>query len=351
MTARERITYSIRVVLSHALYYGGVLHLVRRFALRRKAVVLMYHRVLNGEQQARTASHRGLVVGSETFARHIAIIKRLFRVLTVDDLANHLANRIPFDGPCCLITFDDGWIDNLENALPILREQGVPAVMFLPVNFVGSGRLFTREALTHLLVKLIEAIRCEPTRREAFRPHLAPLGLDTLLDAADPDPLPAVIKAVGSHRFASGTAFEAAIAALSTELGVNGADLSDLDTFVDWSQVDLLAAQGFSFGGHGVDHRVLTQVPEDVVRFEAETSKKVLDARLHRPTRAFAYPNGAWTPEVAETVRSAGYELAFTVEPGTVGCDDAPFSLRRVNIHEDMTRSTPMFLARLVGVL
>ena len=351
MNARERITYSIRVVLSYALYYCGVLHLLQRFRLRQKAVVLMYHRVLNAEQQARTASHPGLVVGDETFARHITVLKRFFHVLTLDDLANHLAKRIPFDRSSCLITFDDGWIDNLENALPVLQEHRVPAVMFLPVNFVGRGRLFTREALTHLLVKAINISRREPARRDGLRPHLAPLGLDGLLDVADPDPLPAVVKAVAAHRFASGPAFETAIAVLSTELGVNGARLSDLDTFVDWSQVDTLAEQGFSFGGHGADHRVLTTVPPEVVQFEVETSKKVLDAKLRRPVRAFAYPNGAWSHDVASAVKAAGYELAFTVESGAVGCDDAPFSLRRVNIHEGMTRSTPMFLARLVGVL
>jgi hypothetical protein len=82
MTSRERISYSVRLVLSYLLYYSGVLHLVRRFRLRRKAVVLMYHRVLNTEQQARTASHPGLVVGDETFARHVAVLKRFFAVLT-----------------------------------------------------------------------------------------------------------------------------------------------------------------------------------------------------------------------------------------------------------------------------
>jgi peptidoglycan/xylan/chitin deacetylase (PgdA/CDA1 family) len=351
MTARERITYSIRLLLSYALYYGGVLHLMRRFRLRGKAVVLMYHRVLNTDQQLRTASQPGLVVGDETFARQVGVLKRFFHVLTLDELADHLASRVPFERPSCLITFDDGWIDNLENALPILRAHGVPAVMFLPVNFVGGRRLFTREALTHLLVKAIEVGRREPARRKTLRPHLVPLGLDALLDVADADPLAAVIKVIGAHRFASGPEFEAAVAGLSRELGVDGAAISNLDAFIDWSQVDVLSAQGFSFGGHGADHRVLTTVPEEKVRFEVETSKKVLDARLRRPVRAFAYPNGAWNAAVADTVKSAGYELAFTVEPGAVGCDDAPFSLRRVNIHEGMTRSTPMFLARLVGVL
>ena len=53
---------------------------------------------------------------------------------------------------------------------------------------------------------------------------------------------------------------------------------------------------------------------------------------------------------IAATVQSLGYRLAFTIESGHVSCTDNPFGLRRVSIHDGMTRSTPMFLARLTGL-
>ena len=231
MTARERVSYGVRMAISHTLYYSGVLHLWLRLALRRKAVVLAYHRVLTPEQRARTASQQGLVVEDGTFARHVALLTRLFTVLTLDEFADHLTRRRPFHGPCCLITFDDGWIDNFENALPVLRAHQLPAVMFLPVNFIGRRRLFTREALTHLLVRAIAVSRQEPGRRDGLRAQLAPLGLGPVLDVEDEDPLRAVLMLVGAHRYASGPAFEALVASLSAEFGVSDADLSDLDTF------------------------------------------------------------------------------------------------------------------------
>ncbi len=350
MTARERVTYAVRIAIAHALYYAGVLHLLLRVMLRRKTVVLAYHRVLTPEQRARTASQEGLVVEDGTFARHVALLTRLFTMLTLDEFAGHLARRQPFRGPCCLITFDDGWIDNFDNALPVLRAHKVPAVMFLPVNFIGRRRLFTREALTHLLVRAVAVSRKEPERRDVLRVHLAPLGLEGVLDIDDENPLRAVLLAVGSHRYASGPAFEALVAALSNELGVSDAELSDLDTFVDWSNVGLLAQNGFTFGGHGAEHCVLTQVSPSIARSEVESSKHVLDARLAHPVQAFAYPNGGWNADIAQTVKAAGYSLAFTIEPGHVSCDDDHFALRRVNVHEGMTRSTPMFMARLAGI-
>jgi peptidoglycan/xylan/chitin deacetylase (PgdA/CDA1 family) len=347
MTARERISYAIRITISHALFYSGLLHLVLRVKLRRKAVVLAYHRVLTPEQQARTASQEGLVVEDRTFARQVAVLTRLF---TLDEFGDHLARRQPFRGPSCLITFDDGWMDNFDNALPVLRTHQAPAVMFLPVNFIGRRRLFTREALTHLLVRAVTVGRREPSRREVLRAHLAPLGLERVLDILDDNPLRAVLLAVGSHRYASGPEFAALVAALSAELGVSEAELSDLDTFIDWGHVELLAQNRFVFGGHGAEHCVLTQVSPSIARCEVESSKRVLDARLAHAVQAFAYPNGGWNAGIAQIVKTAGYSLAFTIEPGHVSCDDDPFALRRVNVHEGMTRSTPMFMARLAGI-
>ena len=350
LSPRERLTYALRAAIAFVLYYSGILGLIRRVRMRRKAVVLMYHRVLTADESRQTASQPGLVVERATFARHLEILTRDFKVLTFDEFADHLRRRAPFDRPSCLITFDDGWIDNLQNALPLMQRFRVPSVIFLPVHFIGGQRLFTREALTHLLVRALAAVRRSPARRETFAGLLAPLGLEPVLDLDDTQSLPGVMRLLGAHRYASGPEFEALVAALSSELGVDAAGLSTSDTFIDWDQVDEMCRHGVTFGGHGADHRVLTQVSPELVRFEVATSKAVLDARLSTPARSFAYPNGGWNDAVAAAVRDGGYEFAFTIEPGHVSCDDNAMALRRMTMHDDMTRSAPMFMARLAGV-
>lgn len=350
LTLRQQVTYAIRVLVSHLLFYGGVLHLHRRIALRRKAVVLMYHRVLTAEQQRRTASQPGLIVDAATFARHVSWLKRYFTILSLEQFQERLTSGRPFDDASCLITFDDGWIDNFENALPVLSAQGVPAVIFLPVNFIGRRKLFTREALTHLLVKAAEQCRQHPSRETALRARLTPLGLERALDLPDAAPLQGIVALLESHKYANGPEYQELVEALSHELSITGSDLSDLDTFMDWQQVERMQHAGVAFGGHGADHRVLTQVSRSVVHEEIESSKRTLDAKLLRPVQAFAYPGGGWDGSIAETARDCGYQLAFTIEPGHVSCDDDRYSLRRINIHEGMTRSAAMFLARLTGL-
>jgi peptidoglycan/xylan/chitin deacetylase (PgdA/CDA1 family) len=249
-----------------------------------------------------------------------------------------------------LVTFDDGWVDNAENALPVLRAENIPAVIFLPVGFIGACRLFTREALTHLLVEAVKASRQDPEIRKALSGHLSPFGLDHVLDADEDAALQTAIDAVQVYRHANGPKFETLVANLCDVLKVSQEQLSDIDTFMDWTHVEQMGQQGVSFGGHGVHHRVLTEVHPDEARLEVETSKQALDARLPQPVRAFAYPNGGCNPRVAEIVDAVGYGLAFGVEPGFVACNDDRLRLRRINIHEDLTRSTPMFLARLAGI-
>jgi peptidoglycan/xylan/chitin deacetylase (PgdA/CDA1 family) len=350
LTPRERVSYAIKLLLASALHYAGVLHLIRRITLRKKAVVLMYHRVLTPEQRRRTASQPGLVVEDTTFARQVEVLKRHFTVITLDQFEDRLLNNRPFDDASCLITFDDGWIDNYENALPVLRAKGVPAVVFLAVNFIGHRRLFTREALTHLVTMAIGHCRTHPDRAPVLRRLLEPLRLERALDIADPVPLQQVKVIIESHKYANGPEYESLVCALVRELGVSEAELSDLDTFIDWAQVDAMRRSRVVFGGHGADHRVLTQVSPEVVHSEVQTSFTTIKARLGTTARSFAYPGGGWNATVAAEVRQAGYQLAFTIEPGFVSAGDDRFCLRRINIHEGMTRSTPMFMARLSGL-
>ncbi len=350
LTPRQRVSYALKMIVSHTLYYAGVFHLIRRIVLRKKAVVLMYHRVLTPDQQRRTASQPGLIVEAATFERHVELLKRHFTILTLEEFEDRVLNNRPFDDASCLITFDDGWIDNFENALPILRAHGVPAVVFLAVNFVGRRRLFTREALTHLMARAIAACRARPDRITAIRRHLAPLGLERALETNGDDPLAAAKAVIGSHKYASGPDTQAAVSARGRECGVNEEELSGLDTFMDWEQIGDMRKAGIAFGGHGADHFVLTRVSPEVVESEVRTSFSTIDTRLGEPARSFAYPGGGWRAQVVDRVKCAGYRLAFTIEPGHVSAGDDRFSLRRMNIHESMTRSAPMFMARLTGL-
>jgi peptidoglycan/xylan/chitin deacetylase (PgdA/CDA1 family) len=349
--AAQHLAHRIKVVVSHVLYYLGILHLLQRIRLRRRAVVLMYHRVLVADEQRKTGSHPALVVDRETFADQMALLKKRFHVLSIEEFADRLTRRVPFPPSSCLITFDDGWKDNFTHAFPILKAAELPAVIFLPVNFIGRHRLFAREALTHLLVQAVSIAAKNPARASELRALLRTCGLEHVLDLpASSDPRPGVVEFLSAYRFLSTPTIEPVVEKLSVLLNAGDELRDDTDTFIDWEQVQKMAREGVSFGGHGVEHKVLTQVAPPVAEFEIAESKRVMDAKSQSSPLTFSYPGGGWNPELAAVVKASGYALAFTTDTGHVACTDDPFTLRRLNIHEDVTDSAPMFMARLVGL-
>lgn len=351
MTGSERVKYTIKVAISHILYALGLLQLWQSITLKRRAVILMYHRVLTPEERCRSSSHPAIMVDRETFAAQMALVKRRFKVLSLKEFADRMERKIPFDDSSCLITFDDGWTDNFTNALPILRKYELPAVVFLPVNFIGRNRIFWQEALVHLLVLAVMTARREPAREARLRDLLDPVGLGEILDLRSDDPRSQVIEVTSKNRKGlTPSLVDTTLANLRSELRVENGDIEGTDSFLDWEQVDRMSRQGIEFGGHGAEHRLLSQLSIEEAREEIQLSKEVIDLRLKGAIPTFSYPRGYWTPLVAGLVKASGFRLAFLAQGRSVSCDDDRFTLQRINICQAATESMPMFLARVVGL-
>lgn len=344
----QRVKHSLKVTIAHVLYALGLLQAWQRHVMRRRAVVLMYHRVLTNEEWGRTGSHPGMSVTTTTFDRHMALLRRRFKTLTLDAFAEHILHKRPFPDSSCLITFDDGWRDTMTNAVPVMHRHNLPATVFLPVNFIGARRLFARETFAHLIMCAHQRVREHPASGARVRTLLSPAGLDWLLDLSGTDLRARVIVALGDAPVDA--AMTKLVADLGQELGVSVADLDTPDTFITWQDVEAMTRVGVTFGGHGADHLQLARAEPEQVESEVRQSRAALERYVRPAVKAFAYPNGSCNAAVADTLRAHEYQLAFTTRTGLVGSDDDPFLLRRVNMQEAATSSAPMFLAKLVGL-
>lgn len=343
--------YRLKQVAAGCLYRAGVLAQLQRRRLRQRAVVLTYHRVLTPAERERSASHEAMVVDRQVFAQQMALLRRRFKVLSLGEFTRHLERREAFPDSSCLITFDDGWRDTFHNAYPILKALRLPAVVFLPVGYIGGRRVFWQEALTHLLTLAIARARTDRSLRERVGAILRPAGMDRLLDTMPGDQRADVSAAVASRKKSPASGTESLVEALARELRVNTEEFSRIDGFLNWEQVREMAEGGIEFGGHGMEHRLLTKVTDEEVRVEVETSRDTIGRALGRHVDAFCYPNGYVTPAVAERVRGAGYKVAFTTNRRPVQRGDEPLLVGRLNVHDGVTRTDAMFLARILGVI
>ncbi|MCP9452153.1 MAG: polysaccharide deacetylase family protein [Nitrospira sp.] len=346
-----RMKSLLKVAIAHGLYAVGLLQLWLRIKLRRKAVVLMYHRVLTEEEMKVTGSHPAIVVTRETFAMQMETLHKRFHVITIDEFVERMERKMPFENSSCLVTFDDGWRDNYYNAFPLLTHHQIPAVIFLPVNYIGTQRLFWQEALVHGLLTAIKEARQDPSKASLLREIIAPLGLEQCIECTDADPRQRIIELITLRR----KRFELVevnkvLTRLDQELPIRWDDAKATDGFITWEHVTEMLKKGVQFGGHGSEHHLLSEIPLDEARKDIEECTSVLVTRLKKPPIYFSYPRGYRTPQVIEAVQQSGYRVAFIANGGHVKCDDDRFTVRRINIFEEDTKTVPLFLARIVGL-
>jgi peptidoglycan/xylan/chitin deacetylase (PgdA/CDA1 family) len=339
----RRLRTRIKRIIAFTLYYSGALWLLAALQLRDRAVVLMYHRVLPDD--ADTCSTEGIIVSPAGFDRQMAFLRRHFTPLAAEQFAECL-ERGTLPRRACLVTFDDGWRDNEQHALPILSRHRVPALLFIATGYVGTRRVFWQEELTR---RLIEARRSGAGGTALLRN----LGLDAVAAADDADARRQIRDYVTGLKCAGPAAVDRARRLAEAARGGEDPATRSLgdDAFLSWEAVHRLATSGwFSLGTHAHSHVPLTQLGRAAARADLERSLSEFAEHGLPVPRTCAYPNGDHDAEVISAAQEAGLRLGFTTQHGHVSPADEPLRLRRVNVHGSAGASDPEFLCRVLGL-
>ena len=261
-----------------------------RSYVRAGVAILGYHRLQHdGPDPLR------LSVAPSRFAEHLQVIVRVGRPLALRDaVASLRSGRTP--RRAIIVTFDDGYSDNLHTALPLLERHGVPATMFVTsgnlggefwwdrlARAVGDGDVSGLSALAGKLERLtLEEREAELQRLERSAPPSDPL-----------------------HRT------------------MTAAELSAL-----------AASPLIEIGGHTVTHAALPHLPVEARRAEIHGSRQALQELLGREVASFAYPHGAVDPQTVELVQSGGYDAACCSTVDVASDRASPFLLPRLWVRD-----------------
>ncbi len=112
--------------------------LLRRIGYRgsRHPVILRYHRVADLESDP-----HGLAVAPGFFAEHLEVLRGRYHPLALRALVGALrSGSLP--PHAVVLTFDDGYADNLDVARPQLERQDIPATVFITTGYVDGGPEF-----------------------------------------------------------------------------------------------------------------------------------------------------------------------------------------------------------------
>jgi peptidoglycan/xylan/chitin deacetylase (PgdA/CDA1 family) len=349
MIDHPKLRSRIRSALARALYLVGALHLLLWLRLRNRAVVLMYHRVIDREDRHKAYSHPGIIVETPTFEEHLRFLRKHLRVTSLREFRDQMTSGRPFAKRTCLITFDDGWQDNYTHAFPLLAKYELPATVFLTSGFIGGGRSFWQESLAHSLFVALEAVD-EPTVR-ARGEMLAKLGLDASSLLPDESGKAGIKENVSRAKDFPEQEREVLVEEARRLADGQSSPTEHIDSFLTWAHVREMAAGGLDFGSHTVNHQLLTTIPSDRAQEEVRGSRRAIEKELGKEIIAFSYPNGNCDAESRRIVVDNGFDLAFGTEPGLVASGDDRFTIKRINIHQGAAASIPLLMATIVGIL
>lgn len=281
---------------------GGLRWAERSLRESNAIVVLMFHRVVDDETFRKTCSLPGTLVRKPTFEQAARYLAGRFAVVP---LTTDARSRPAAPGKLRMaITFDDGWVDNREIALPIAAGYGLPLTVFICPALAGAILPFWPE-------KVVGILRAS--------------GESRLISEAE-----GTIEALKRRKPAERDRWLAVM-----EGTVTSVETIAEDRVLSRDEIREMAARGVRFGSHTQTHSLLTRMPLESAQDEIRASKQAIESMLGGYCEAFSYPNGDWSSEIRRIVREAGYEIACTTDRGAWTGTSDPLAIPRANVCEE----------------
>jgi len=301
--------HNVRRLTRMASYARSALG-VQRFveARKRRSFVLIYH----GFTLCRSCRlPEEYTVDLGTFKRHVTHLMRTHQPASITHVALRLERGFPPRKPVFCVVFDDALVGQVELAIPLCKELGIPVTVSVPVGYLDTGRpIWTTEltAIVALLwtkpaIPLPRTQRPVPTRTAHERDSALKAIRNTLVTENDPENIHEYVeflrRQIDSTRYAE--------------------FLSEFRhlTVVDWQMLESCVGDHVSFATHGWSHGPLkTNWPDSTWLRETLESRQTLERRLGIQVCGFALPNGVTVANAERHLKAAGYRYCMGSQRG-----------------------------------
>jgi peptidoglycan/xylan/chitin deacetylase (PgdA/CDA1 family) len=292
-----------------------------KLLFRRSLTVVCYHRVVD---QVEPGQFPEVVSATPAmFEQHLEMMGQDHRFVSLEDVVGWLGGGVPLPSQALLLTFDDGYRDNYDNAYPILRRRGIPATFFVATGHMDSGELLWWDLATALI--------SEAAGATVDLPLLGPVTL------SGPDGRTALARRwVSEAKLLPNTARLEALDSLAHSLLVTPRPRPPVA--MSWDQAREMIGAGMAFGGHTRSHPILARMAPDEARKDIADGLDRIREELGRAAVAFAYPNGGiadFDSTHQRALADLGVVLAFTLVSGPALLGEIerdPYEVRRVYV-------------------
>ncbi len=274
-------------------YHAGLYPILQQPGAIQPAI-LFYHKV-----QRRPVSIWGdPVLGMQQFEEQVSFLAREYQPLSLSELVAGLQRKAPIPDRAVVLTFDDGYRNNLVLAAPILRHYGVPATFFITTGLIGTNQWMWAYECEHIFHQYPQK-RIRESARHPVIERICSLGLPNQV---------AMLACVEYLKTVPHDELREVVARLREQLPV---ELDEENRFLSWNEVRRLRDDGFEIGAHTETHPILSRLPLTEVERELTVCQDVLERELGAKRRFFAYPNGITSRAITERVGRL-FEAAVT---------------------------------------
>jgi peptidoglycan/xylan/chitin deacetylase (PgdA/CDA1 family) len=278
----------------------------------------MYHRVFET-----SSDPWELCVSPKHFADHLELLHRYYPVLSLQQLLRSLRGaQLP--KRAVVLTFDDGYADNLWNAKPLLEKYEMPATFFVTSGSLDSPIEFWWDDLERIMLQPRKLPKClqlnvqdsayEWQTTNSDERQLAYMAIHQILQPLKP-----------SDR-------NQAIAELFAQADVDPLGRPDYRPLTTDELIQLAQSEWVDIGAHTVTHPLLSVMSQDDQSAEIIGSRKKLEAILGSPVDMFSYPYGNLSTETVGIVTAAGFLSALTTDDNVVEVGVNLFRLGRFGV-------------------
>jgi len=262
--------------------------------------ILIYHRVLETHDPLRPFEPT-----VDEFSVQMETLARYFTPLSLDKSLLLMAQgELPERAVC--VTFDDGYSDNLNAALPILQHWKIPATVFVSSGYIDRNSMWND--------RVIESVR-QWVEKGNTQLDLSLLGLGAHNCTNTDDCLVTIERLLEKIKYCSSGERSALVEGIERKVNVSVGSL-----MMSRKELQALYLSGVTIGAHTHTHPILSGLSEEDSHFEIATSKRILESWLQAPVDYFAYPNGRFDKDYGllqqDQVKALGFKAALSTNPG-----------------------------------
>ena len=295
----------LKPLVRGGLYHCGVLGLHHRWANRRNLTVAMFHRVLPAQDPRWDTTEDMYTMSDTVFDHCLRFFNRHYSPVSLSQLRAVRNGRGSLPARPLLVTFDDGWLDNLSVALPILEKHGMPATIFVASSVLespddiwwhdivvygwNSGALNTAAFVEF---RRVIGLAAENSDAALWRPDV------TLLDVI-----------VAAARLAAPSRDAFLLPLTTSHCFAPPRQMLDQATFDQLARHPLI-----EIGAHGDSHLPMTYIddPTPELAVPRERLKRRTGKSPDDDICSMSFPHGRYDHRLVKQAHSLGYELIFT---------------------------------------